>query len=49
MVDLIGVIRIDRCGERVLALMKGAGAEFLANGIRLTYLVKDLETEAQKR
>jgi ABC-type transporter Mla MlaB component len=48
-VDLTGVMRIDRSGERVLALMKGAGAEFLASGIRLTYLVKDLETEAQEK
>lgn len=43
-VDLTGVLRIDSSGEAVLALMKGTGAEFLASGIRLTHLVKDLES-----
>jgi ABC-type transporter Mla MlaB component len=48
-VDLTGVMRIDSSGESVLALMKSAGAEFLASGIRLTHLVKDLEIAAQQK
>jgi ABC-type transporter Mla MlaB component len=48
-VDLTGVMRIDSSGESVLALMKSAGAEFLASGIRLTHLVKDLEIEAKQK
>jgi ABC-type transporter Mla MlaB component len=43
-VDLRGVVRIDRAGEAELALMKTEGAEFLASGIRMKHLVKDLET-----
>jgi anti-anti-sigma regulatory factor len=41
-VDLTGVMRVDRSGERTLALMKSAGAELLASGIRLTHLVKEM-------
>jgi ABC-type transporter Mla MlaB component len=48
-VDLTGVMRIDSSGESVLALMKSAGAEFLASGIRLTHLVKDLESRIAER
>jgi|GEM_PF-887809 len=48
-VDLTGVMRIDSGGESVLALMKSAGAEFLASGIRLTHLVKDLESRIAER
>jgi ABC-type transporter Mla MlaB component len=47
-VDLRGVVRIDSAGEGALALMKASGAEFLARGIRMNHLVKDLEMEAQK-
>jgi ABC-type transporter Mla MlaB component len=43
-VDLRGVVRIDSAGEAELALMKTEGAEFLASGIRMKHLVKDLET-----
>ncbi len=46
MVDLRGVMRIDSGGEFALALMKTEGAEFLASGIRIKQLVKDLETRA---
>ena len=42
-VDLTGVIRIDSSGERALALMKAEGAEFLASGIRIAHLVKELD------
>ena len=48
-VDLRGVMRIDNGGERALAQMKTEGAEFLASGIRMKYLVQDLETEVQER
>jgi ABC-type transporter Mla MlaB component len=48
-VDLRGVVRIDRFGESALALMKSEGAEFLASGIRMNYLVQQLETEAQQK
>ena len=42
-VDLRGVVRIDSAGEGALALMKTEGAGFLAGGIRMKHLVKDLE------
>lgn len=48
-VDLRGVIRIDSHRERALALMKAEGAKFLANGIRMRHLVKNLETRATGR
>ena len=48
-VDLTGVMRIDSSGESVLALMNSAGAEFLASGIRVTHLVKDLKIAAQQK
>jgi ABC-type transporter Mla MlaB component len=44
-VDLRGVMWIDNAGESALALMRTEGAEFLASGIRMKHLVKDLETE----
>ena len=47
-VDLRGIMRIDRAGEGALALMKTEGAGFLAGGIRMKYLVKHLETEARQ-
>jgi ABC-type transporter Mla MlaB component len=48
-VDIRGVMRIDSAGEGALALMKTEGAEFLASGIRMKHLVKDLEIEAQQK
>jgi anti-anti-sigma regulatory factor len=45
-VDLRGVLRIDRAGEGALALMKTKGAEFLASGIRMKHLIEDLDIEA---
>jgi ABC-type transporter Mla MlaB component len=45
-VDLRGVLRIDRAGEGTLALMKTKGAEFLASGIRMKHLLEDLDIEA---
>jgi ABC-type transporter Mla MlaB component len=45
-VDLKGVMRIDMSGESTLTLMKTEGAEFLASGIRIKHLVKDLESRA---
>ena len=48
-VDLRGVMRIDSAGEGALALMKTEGAGFLASGIRMKHLVKDLEIEAQQK
>jgi ABC-type transporter Mla MlaB component len=45
-VDLRGVMRIDSAGEGALALMKTEGAEFLASGIRMKYLLEDLDIEA---
>ncbi len=47
-VDLRGVVRIDSAGEDALALMKNEGADFLASGIRMKHVVKDLEIEAQQ-
>jgi hypothetical protein len=47
-VDLRGVMRIDSAGEDTLALMKTEGVGFLASGIRMKHLVKDLEIEAQQ-
>jgi ABC-type transporter Mla MlaB component len=44
-VDLRGVMRIDSAGKSALDLMKTEGAEFLASGIRMKHLVKDLEIE----
>jgi ABC-type transporter Mla MlaB component len=44
-VDLTGVTRIDSAGENALALMKTDGAEFLARGIRMQHIVKDLEAQ----
>jgi anti-anti-sigma regulatory factor len=49
LVDLRGVVRFDSAGEGSLALMKTKGAEFLASGIRMKHLVKELETEAQQK
>jgi ABC-type transporter Mla MlaB component len=46
-VDLRGVMRIDSAGEGALRLMKTAGAEFLASGIRMKHLVEHLEIAAQ--
>jgi anti-anti-sigma regulatory factor len=48
-VDLRGVTRIDSAGEGALALMKTEGAGFLASGIRMKHLVKDLEIEAKQK
>lgn len=48
-VDFRGVVRIDSAGEGELALMRTEGARFLASGIRMKHLVKDLETEAQQK
>ena len=48
-VDLRGVVRIDSAGEGALALMKNEGAGFLASGIRMKHLVKDLEIEPQQK
>ncbi len=48
-VDLRGVMQIDSAGEGALALMKTEGAGFLASGIRMKHLVKDLEIEAQQK
>jgi anti-anti-sigma regulatory factor len=44
-VDLRGVLRIDRAGEGALALMKTEGAEFLASGIRMKHLIEDLDID----
>jgi hypothetical protein len=41
-VDVKGVTRIDAGGERALATMKSQGAEFLASGVRMKQLLKDL-------
>jgi ABC-type transporter Mla MlaB component len=49
LVDLRGVVRIDSAGEGALAMMKTEGAEFLASGIRMKHLVKDLEIKAQPK
>jgi anti-anti-sigma regulatory factor len=48
-VDLRGVVRIDSAGEGALALMKNEGAGFLASGIRMRHVVKDLEIEARPK
>lgn len=47
-VDLRGVTRIGSAAKGALASMKSEGAEFLASGIRMKYLVKHLETEPQQ-
>ena len=48
-VDLSGVMRIDRAGEGAIALMKTEGAGFLARGIRMKHLLEGLEVEAQEK
>jgi hypothetical protein len=48
-VDLRGVTRIDRSGECALVQMKSAGAEFLARGMRIKYLLKTLECQVDER
>lgn len=48
-VDLRGVVRIDRAGEEVLGLMKTEGAEFLATGIRMKHLVEDLKIKVHQK
>jgi anti-anti-sigma regulatory factor len=47
-VDLKSVTRIDAGGERALATMKSQGAEFLASGVRMKQLIKDLEREGPR-
>ena len=46
-VDLKGVVRIDNAGECAVALMKAEGARFLAGGIRMKHLIRNLEIKAQ--
>jgi len=46
-VDLKGVVRIDNAGECAVASMKDEGARFLAGGIRMKHLIRDLESKAQ--
>jgi hypothetical protein len=46
-VDLKGIVRVDIAGECALALMKAEGARFLASGIRMKHLIRDLEIKAQ--
>jgi len=48
-VDLRGVMRMDSAGERAVALMKAAGAEFLASGMRIKLFVQDLEGRSSER
>ena len=48
-VDLRGVMRMDSGGETALALMKAAGAEFLASGMRIKHFVKNLESRGAAR
>ena len=48
-VDVKGVTRIDAGGERALARMKSHGAEFLASGIRMKQLLKDLEIKGTRK
>lgn len=48
-VDLRGVTRVDRTGESILALMKNEGAEFLARGIRIKHLLKNLRSSGAGR
>jgi anti-anti-sigma regulatory factor len=45
-VDLNGVTRIDRVGEKALATMKSKGAEFLASGILMKHLLRRMEKKA---
>ena len=45
-VDLRGVLRIDSAGEGALALMKTEGADFLASGIRMKYVIENLDIGA---
>jgi ABC-type transporter Mla MlaB component len=45
-VDLKGVVRIDSAGECALTVMKAEGARFLAGGIRMNHLIRDLEIRA---
>jgi len=48
-VDLRGVMRMDSAGESAVALMKAAGAEFLASGMRIKLFVQDLESRSSAR
>jgi ABC-type transporter Mla MlaB component len=48
-VDLRGVTRVDRDGEDAIALMKREGARFLANSLRVKYMLKNLRTKPAKR
>lgn len=47
-VDLRGVTRVDRDGEKALTLMKREGAKFLVTGVRVKDVLKGLKTKAPK-
>jgi len=40
---------MDSAGESAVALMKAAGAEFLASGMRIKLFVQDLESRSSAR
>jgi anti-anti-sigma regulatory factor len=48
-VDMKGVTRIDAGCERALATMKSQGAQFLASGVRMKQLLKDLGSKATRK
>jgi anti-anti-sigma regulatory factor len=43
-VDLTGVDYVDTAGKYLLALMRHAGARFVASGCAMSALVEDIET-----
>lgn len=46
--DLSDVTFIDESGERLLADMRTAGAEFLAAGVETRHLLDNLKTSGEK-
>jgi hypothetical protein len=47
-VDLSGATFIDKSGTRVLTVMCGEGARFIANGIFVKHLIKQLKRHGAK-
>ena len=48
-VDLKDVTRVDTGGEKALATMKSQGAEFLASGVLMKQLLKDLDSKSSRK
>jgi ABC-type transporter Mla MlaB component len=46
-VDLDDVTRVDESGKRILAAMKGKGAELFATGVSMKHLIKGLKKKRE--